>query len=175
MKPVRRSFGLVVKRGIDIAGSFEVLLRFSPLAQMVSGAIRLCSARDRVLCLRTLVVMNGRAFAGYEFRIMVPNADELKKELLARNETTGPVRIIKHGLRITPLGRWLSPSRRIASLLECRERGYGPSGPAPTAGERGLAVLLRLDEVQALDPNITHGAQHYTGGRSYNRNSHVEG
>ena len=51
--------------------------------------------------------LNGKAFTIYKFRTMVTNAEQLKAELAAMNEMTGPVFKLSKDPRVTPLGRWL--------------------------------------------------------------------
>jgi exopolysaccharide biosynthesis polyprenyl glycosylphosphotransferase len=51
--------------------------------------------------------LNGRPFTLYKFRTMVTNAEQLKHELEAMNEMTGPVFKVTNDPRITPIGRLL--------------------------------------------------------------------
>jgi lipopolysaccharide/colanic/teichoic acid biosynthesis glycosyltransferase len=43
----------------------------------------------------------------YKFRTMVSNAEQLKQELAALNEMTGPVFKVSNDPRVTPIGRFL--------------------------------------------------------------------
>ncbi|HLU50141.1 MAG TPA: sugar transferase, partial [Planctomycetota bacterium] len=51
--------------------------------------------------------MNHRPFRMLKFRTMVVNAEELKKELEAKNEMNGPVFKMRRDPRVTPVGRIL--------------------------------------------------------------------
>jgi lipopolysaccharide/colanic/teichoic acid biosynthesis glycosyltransferase len=51
--------------------------------------------------------LRGRTFNMAKFRTMVANAEEIRDELDARNEVSGPVFKMKDDPRITPVGRWL--------------------------------------------------------------------
>jgi lipopolysaccharide/colanic/teichoic acid biosynthesis glycosyltransferase len=51
--------------------------------------------------------LNKQPIKSWKFRTMVKNADELKKDLLDKNEMNGPVFKIKNDPRIFPFGRWL--------------------------------------------------------------------
>jgi exopolysaccharide biosynthesis polyprenyl glycosylphosphotransferase len=51
--------------------------------------------------------LNGRPFILYKFRTMVTNAEQMKHELAAMNEMSGPVFKLTNDPRITPLGRFL--------------------------------------------------------------------
>ena len=54
-----------------------------------------------------VVGLNKKRFTGYKFRTMVDNADQLKQELMERNEMNGVVFKIKGDPRITSIGRLL--------------------------------------------------------------------
>src|SRR5581483_3795658 len=97
---------LGVKRGLDVIGSALLLLVLSPLLLLIAAAIKL-SSPGPVLYRWKVVGQGGRPFVGYKFRTMIPNADELKRELLAQNEMQGPVFKIKDDPRITSVGRVL--------------------------------------------------------------------
>ena len=111
MKPIpvikRPFFARALKRTIDIIGSGMGLVILSPLLLVIAIAIKLTSPEGPVLYRWKVVGMGGRYFTGYKFRTMVPNADEIKKELLAQNEMKGPVFKMTHDPRITPVGRFL--------------------------------------------------------------------
>jgi lipopolysaccharide/colanic/teichoic acid biosynthesis glycosyltransferase len=51
--------------------------------------------------------LNGHPFIIYKFRTMVTNAEQLKHELAAMNEMTGPVFKVTNDPRVTPIGKWL--------------------------------------------------------------------
>ncbi len=51
--------------------------------------------------------LNGKPFTLYKFRTMVTNAEQLKHELAAMNEMSGPVFKVTNDPRITPFGRFL--------------------------------------------------------------------
>jgi exopolysaccharide biosynthesis polyprenyl glycosylphosphotransferase len=84
--------------------------------------------------------LNGRPFTMYKFRTMVTNAEELKTELIAKNEMTGPVFKVKKDPRVTPIGRFL----RKFSLDEFPQLINVVRGEMSLVGPRPLPV----DEVQ---------------------------
>jgi lipopolysaccharide/colanic/teichoic acid biosynthesis glycosyltransferase len=53
------------------------------------------------------VGQNGRRFAGYKLRTMVPGAAAMEASLQSRNEMTGPAFKLTNDPRITPLGKVL--------------------------------------------------------------------
>jgi lipopolysaccharide/colanic/teichoic acid biosynthesis glycosyltransferase len=97
---------LVLKRFFDIVASAALLVILSPLLILIAVAIRVLSGVP-VLYEWNVIGKDGRPINGYKFRTMVQNADELKRELLDRNEMRGPVFKIKEDPRVTPIGRVL--------------------------------------------------------------------
>lgn len=99
-------FQLFIKRCIDVAGSFFLLLLLSPLLLVVAVLIK-ATSKGPVLIVQERVGLNRRHFRFFKFRSMVANADRLKGELSRGNEMTGAVFKMKKDPRITPVGRWL--------------------------------------------------------------------
>jgi len=97
---------LGVKRVLDIILSAVLLILLSPLLLLIAVAIKLTSPGP-VLYRWNVVGQGGRPFTGYKFRTMIPNADELKPQLIEQNEMQGPVFKLKDDPRVTPLGRFL--------------------------------------------------------------------
>jgi exopolysaccharide biosynthesis polyprenyl glycosylphosphotransferase len=97
---------LLCKRLFDFAVSFIGLIVISPLLTAIVIAIKL-GAPGPVLFKQRRIGLNGRIFWCYKFRTMVPNAEELKKQLEAQNEMSGPVFKIRNDPRITRIGRFL--------------------------------------------------------------------
>ena len=105
-RPDARRASLVAKRLVDIVGSGSLLLATSPLLGAIALAVKL-STLGPVFYRWKVVGQGGRPFTGYKFRTMVVNADELKAQLAAANEMTGPVFKMRHDPRVTPVGRVL--------------------------------------------------------------------
>jgi lipopolysaccharide/colanic/teichoic acid biosynthesis glycosyltransferase len=79
----------------------------------------------------------------YKFRTMVTNAEQLKAELAALNEMSGPVFKLTNDPRVTPVGRWL----RKFSLDEFPQLFNVLRGEMSLVGPRPLPV----DEVRRFD------------------------
>lgn len=102
-----RRVQLIVKRLLDVVLATILLITLSPLLLLIALAIRLTSGAP-ILYEWHVVGQGGRPFIGYKFRTMVPNADQLKRELVERNEMRGgPVFKIKDDPRVTPIGKLL--------------------------------------------------------------------
>lgn len=101
------SDALFLKRVLDISVSAVLLAILSPLFLIIAIAIKLTDRKSEVFYRWRVVGRNGVRFTGYKFTTMYSDADERRKELLDKNEMTGPVFKIKDDPRITPLGRFL--------------------------------------------------------------------
>ncbi|HEX5480517.1 MAG TPA: sugar transferase [Dehalococcoidia bacterium] len=95
-----------VKRLMDVVVSAALLVLLSPVFLLAAVLVRL-SGPGPILYRWHVVGQSGKAFTGYKFRTMVPNADALKRSLLQHNEMRGAVFKMRHDPRITPAGRWL--------------------------------------------------------------------
>jgi lipopolysaccharide/colanic/teichoic acid biosynthesis glycosyltransferase len=102
-----RSAQLFLKRVFDVFIATMLLIALSPLLLAIAVVIRLTSGTP-ILYEWRVIGQGGRPFIGYKFRTMVVNADQLKNELMRRNEMNGgPAFKIKDDPRITPIGRFL--------------------------------------------------------------------
>lgn len=101
--PVYRGF----KRLLDIVISFALLVVLFPVFAVLAVLVKSTSPRGPIFYPWRVLGRNRRTFVGYKFRTMVPNADQLKEQLMRHNEMTGPVFKMKNDPRVTPLGRIL--------------------------------------------------------------------
>ena len=95
------------KRLIDVAVSATALIVLAPLFAAIAIAIKLTTPSLNVFYPWRVVGFRGRRFTGYKFTTMVADADDQKKDLLSKNEMTGPVFKIANDPRVTRLGRFL--------------------------------------------------------------------
>jgi len=79
----------------------------SPLFAIIAAIIKLSDRRSPVFYRWNVVGRNGARFTGYKFTTMYDDADDRRKDLLDKNEMTGPVFKIKDDPRVTPVGRFL--------------------------------------------------------------------
>jgi exopolysaccharide biosynthesis polyprenyl glycosylphosphotransferase len=97
---------LFIKQIMDIVGGFVLLVVFSPLMIGAAIAIKLTSGGP-VLFRQQRAGLNGKPFVMYKFRSMVTDAEQLKQELAALNEMSGPVFKVTNDPRVTRVGRIL--------------------------------------------------------------------
>jgi len=136
------SWQSVFKHVIDYIGAVVLLLVSALPFAAVALLIKLTSPGP-VLFRQKRAGLNGQPFTMYKFRTMVSNAEQLKHELAALNEMSGPVFKMTNDPRVTPIGRWL----RRTSLDEFPQLFNVLRGEMSLVGPRPLPV----DEVQRLD------------------------
>ena len=98
-------FYSVTKRLIDIVGSLCGIILLSPLFLIVAILIKLEDTKGKVFFAQERNGKYPKTFKMYKFRSMVHNAEELLKDLMDRNEQTGPVFKINDDPRITKVGK----------------------------------------------------------------------
>jgi exopolysaccharide biosynthesis polyprenyl glycosylphosphotransferase len=133
---------LVVKQIIDLFGGLAVLLVFSVPMLAAAIAIKLTSPGP-VFFRQQRAGLNGKPFVMYKFRSMVSDAEQLKQELAALNEMSGPVFKVTNDPRVTRVGRLL----RKYSIDECPQLFNVLRLEMSLVGPRPLPV----DEVKRFD------------------------
>jgi exopolysaccharide biosynthesis polyprenyl glycosylphosphotransferase len=133
------SWPRVVKQLMDLVGSFLALAIGWPVFVLIAGLIKLTSPGP-VYFRQQRSGINGRPFTIYKFRTMVTNAEQLKHELAAMNEMSGPVFKVTNDPRVTRVGKVL----RKFSLDELPQLFNVLRGEMSLVGPRPLPV----DEVK---------------------------
>lgn len=134
----------VGKQLLDFFGAAALLIVLAPCLALVSVLIKFTTPGP-IFFRQQRSGLNGRPFTLYKFRTMVSNAEQLKHELAAMNEMSGPVFKLVNDPRITPLGRLL----RKSSIDELPQLWNVLRGEMSLVGPRPLPV----DEVKRFhDP-----------------------
>ena len=136
------SWPRVVKQLMDFVGSFLVLVLFWWFFALIALLIKFTSPGP-VLFRQQRSGINGQPFTIYKFRTMVTNAEQLKHELAAMNEMSGPVFKVTNDPRVTPIGKFL----RKFSLDELPQFFNVLRGEMSLVGPRPLPV----DEVKRFN------------------------
>jgi exopolysaccharide biosynthesis polyprenyl glycosylphosphotransferase len=131
-----------LKEVIDIVGAFLLLLVLAPPLAVVALLIKLTSPGP-VFFRQQRGGLHGRPFTMLKFRTMVTNAEQLKQELAALNEMSGPVFKVTNDPRVTRIGRFL----RRFSLDEFPQLLNVVRGEMSLVGPRPPPV----DEVERFD------------------------
>ena len=125
----------MLKQGMDFTGTVLGLILISPVMIGVAIAIKLTS-QGPVFFKQMRSGLNGAPFTIYKYRTRVTNAEQLKHELAAMNEMTGPVFKVTSDPRVTPIGKWL----RKFSLDELPQLFNILRGEMSIVGPRPLPV-----------------------------------
>ncbi len=136
------SWPRVLKQLMDLAGSSLVLLAGWWFFALIALLVKFTSPGP-VLFRQKRSGINGRPFTIYKFRTMVTNAEQLKHELAAMNEMSGPVFKVTNDPRITRVGKFL----RKYSLDELPQFFNVLRGEMSLVGPRPLPV----DEVKQFN------------------------
>jgi exopolysaccharide biosynthesis polyprenyl glycosylphosphotransferase len=136
------SWQVAAKSLMDTVGSFLLLIASSPIFVILFCVIK-WSSPGPVFFRQKRAGLNGSPFEMLKFRTMVSNAEQLKQELLALNEMSGPVFKVTNDPRVTRVGRIL----RKYSLDELPQLINVLRGEMSLVGPRPLPV----DEVRRFD------------------------
>ena len=126
----------VTKRLIDIVGSLCGIILLSPLFLIVAILIKLEDPKGKVFFAQERNGRYPKTFKMYKFRSMVHNAEELLKDLMDRNEQTGPVFKINDDPRITKVGKFIRKTSidelpQLFNVLKGDMSLVGPRPPIP--------------------------------------------
>jgi len=136
------SWQMLAKQLLDLSGALVLVIALSPLLLVLAVLIKLTSPGP-VMFRQQRSGLNGSPFSIYKFRTMATNAEQLKHELAAMNEMSGPVFKVTNDPRVTPFGRWL----RKSSLDELPQLFNVLRGEMSLVGPRPLPV----DEVRRFN------------------------
>ncbi len=147
---------LKVKEIFDKVFSFFILLILSPLLIIIAIAIKL-ESKGPVFFIQKRQGLRNRDFMCYKFRTMVENAENLKKELMDKNEQKGPVFKIKNDPRITKLGKILRKTSldelpQFFNVLKGEMSIVGPRPPVEEEVKKYKSWQLRR---LSMKPGIT--------------------
>jgi exopolysaccharide biosynthesis polyprenyl glycosylphosphotransferase len=132
----------LAKGVVDFGGSVMLLLLSLPVMLLAAVAVKV-SSPGPVLFRQRRAGLNGHPFMMLKFRTMVTNAEQLKQELAALNEMSGPVFKVTNDPRVTAVGRFL----RKWSVDELPQLWNVFRGEMSLVGPRPLPV----DEVARFD------------------------
>ncbi len=144
------------KRVLDIIGATIAIVVFSPIMALAVLAIKLEDRGDITYNARR-AGRSGDFFDMYKFRSMVPNAEDLKKEMEAQNERTGPLFKVSNDPRITRVGRIIRETSvdELPQLFNVLRGDMSLVGPRPALPEEEQAFDEELRERFKVRPGIT--------------------
>lgn len=128
-------FALAIKSVSEYIFALVAIILFSPVYLIIAILIK-TESKGNVLFRQERVGLRGRTFTMYKFRTMVSNAEELKKDLIHKNEANGPVFKIKNDPRITRIGSFLRKTSldefpQFINVIQGHMAIVGPRPPVP--------------------------------------------
>ena len=147
----------VTKRLIDIVGSLCGIILLSPLFLSVAVLIKLEDPKGKVFFAQERNGRYPKTFKMYKFRSMVHNAEDLLKDLMDRNEQTGPVFKINDDPRITKVGKFIRKTSidelpQLFNVLKGDMSLVGPRPPIPREVEQYNSYQMQR---LAVKPGLT--------------------
>lgn len=142
---------LVMKRSIDIIGSFCGLVVLSILFIIIGLLIKLEDPKGKVFFKQIRVGKDGSEFYMYKFRSMASDAEERLKELLELNEVSGAMFKMKDDPRVTKIGKFIRKTSidelpQLFNVLKGEMSLVGPRPPLP----REVADYSSYDKLRLL-------------------------
>ena len=144
------------KRVMDIVGASLAILIFSPIMILAALAIKI-EDRGAVSYTARRVGRKGHFFEMHKLRSMVPNADQLRKEMEEQNERTGPLFKVSNDPRITRVGKIIRETSvdELPQLFNVVKGDMSLVGPRPALPEEEQAFDDELKERFKVRPGIT--------------------
>lgn len=144
------------KRIFDLLLSISGIIVLSPLFIIVAILIKLEDKDGKVFFCQERVGKSGQVFRMFKFRSMIHNAEQLKDELLGKNEMTGPMFKMKDDPRITKIGKIIRKTSidELPQLINVIRGEMSLVGPRPSlpreVEEFEPWMLKRLDVLPGI-------------------------
>lgn len=144
------------KRAFDLLFCLATLPLILPLLLLIVLLIKLESPEGPAVFTQSRTGKNGRRFKLYKFRTMVPNAEELKRQLAHLNELQWPDFKITNDPRITRVGRFLRKTSldELPQLLNVLKGEMSLVGPRPTSFDASTYKLWQTERLDVV-PGMT--------------------
>jgi lipopolysaccharide/colanic/teichoic acid biosynthesis glycosyltransferase len=157
-----RAFYRVFKRIFDLSLTLGTAPLWLPLMLLIALLVYLDSGKP-IFFTQERTGRGGKRFKMYKFRTMVPNAEELLKELaakgLAKLDAKGklaePLKL-ERDPRVTRIGRFLRKTSldELPQLLNVIRGDMSLVGPRPTSWDLGSYTLVQTERL-SVQPGIT--------------------
>lgn len=145
-----------LKRAMDLAFCAVALPFFAVLFVICAVLIKLESPDGPIFFKQLRTGRGGRRFWMYKFRTMVPNAEEMKQELMHLNELQWPDFKITNDPRVLRVGRILRKTSldEIPQILNVLKGDMSLVGPRPTSFDSSTYLLWQTERLDVV-PGIT--------------------
>lgn len=154
--PHRSPVATAGKRFFDAVVSAAALVVIAPLLAIVAIAIK-ANDGGPILFKQRRVGRDGVPFEMLKFRSMVNNAEDLRAELEASSERSGPLFKMTNDPRITPIGRIIRELSidELPQLLNILRGDMSLVGPRPALPEEAELFDSTLQRRSAVTPGLT--------------------
>jgi Undecaprenyl-phosphate galactose phosphotransferase WbaP len=159
LAPAPTGDAAVAKRILDVVGAIILGLVFAPLILTIIFLMR--KGDGSVIYRHRRVGRGGQMFSCLKFRTMVPNADQVLRDLLERDPDLRAEWIRDHKLRndprVTRLGRFLRRTSldELPQILNVLRGEMSLVGPRPVVREELLRYGRNVGTYLAAKPGIT--------------------
>ncbi|HZT05246.1 MAG TPA: sugar transferase [Steroidobacteraceae bacterium] len=147
------------KRVLDVVGAIVLAAVFAPL--ILAIAVLMHREGDSIIYKHRRIGRNGRVFECLKFRTMVPNADQVLREILERDPLIKAEWVRDHKLRcdprVTRLGRFLRRTSldELPQLWNVMRGEMSLVGPRPVVREELLRYGRNVRAYLSAKPGIT--------------------
>jgi exopolysaccharide production protein ExoY len=148
-----------LKRVIDILGALLIVAALSP--PLITACLVLSLQGGQVIYKHRRIGRGGRTFECLKFRTMVPDADQVLRDLLETNPELKLEWVRDHKLRndprVTPIGRFLRRTSldELPQLWNVLRGEMSLVGPRPIVREELLRYGRKVQDYLAIKPGIT--------------------
>ena len=156
-KPTKESiFYEFTKSFIDIIGSLIGLVVLSPIFIIIAIIIKITS-KGSVLFSQKRVGKYGVEFDMYKFRSMVVNAEELKQDLVSKNEMSEPMFKMKCDPRVTRIGKFIRKTSidELPQLWNVLKGEMSLVGPRPSLPQEVMHFQNWMYKRLSVKPGLT--------------------
>jgi exopolysaccharide production protein ExoY len=149
------------KRALDVFGAILLAVVFSPLILAIVIVALIRREQGSIIYKHRRIGQDGRAFECLKFRTMVPNADQMLRELLERDPAIKVEWVRDHKLRrdprVTRLGRFLRRTSldELPQLWNVMRGDMSLVGPRPVIREELLRYGRNVRAYLSTKPGIT--------------------
>lgn len=146
----------VAKRIMDLSLILLATPLFLPLFLIIALLIKIESPNGPIIFVQHRTGKNGKRFKMYKFRSMVPNAEEMKKELAHLNELKWPDFKVTNDPRVTRMGHILRTTSldELPQLINVLKGDMSLVGPRPTSFAPDTYDLWQTERLEVL-PGLT--------------------
>jgi len=144
------------KRVTDIICSLAGLILLSPALLVVMIAIRF-ESKGKVIFVQDRVGHNGKIFSMYKFRSMDMDAEIKKRDLIDKNEMSGPMFKMKDDPRVTKVGKFIRRTSidELPQLINVLKGEMSLVGPRPSLPNEVDEFESWMMERLQVKPGIT--------------------